>query len=127
MRSSKKKMKKVYLRAAVLIAIGIIGIAGLVLVENGTISERPRSEKVPNLVGMKLDKAAIMMYSSAAKGREPKIKFVVYEEGKSPAECEPADVDTERLENYTVMDMYPEARAMYKPGKDTLYLAVEEI
>lgn len=119
-------MKKVFVKAAVLIAIGIFGVTALVLVERGVISDRPRTEKVPDLSGMRLDRAAVMMYSSAGKGREPKLAFVEYEKGKSPESCESANVDKERLENYTVMDMYPEAGTEYRPGKDIIYLAVVE-
>lgn len=119
-------MWKKIAKAGVLIAIGVIGIVGLVMVERGVIHDGPSEQTVPDVVGMRLDKVAIMLYSADAGRYDRELRFVAYEEDKSPDECEPIKVKTERMEDYVVMATYPAAGGAYLPGRDPLYLAVED-
>ena len=120
------EMWKKIAKAGVLIAIGVVGIVGLVMVERGVIHEGPSAQTVPDVVGMRLDKVAVMLYSADAGRYDRELRFVAYEDGKSPAECDPIKVQTDRMEDYVVMATYPQAGETYLPGRDPLYLAVED-
>ena len=112
--------------AYILIAVGLIGLSGLLLVQMGVIHESMDTQKVPDIRGMELKQAVIMLYSSDAGKYDRTLRFVKYDDSKPPIECEPITVETDRMEDYVVKAVSPEVGTSYHPDKDILYLAVED-
>ncbi len=112
--------------AYVLIAVGICGMIGLAVIYSGIIPGSPGEETVPDITGMRLDKAVIMLYSTDAGKYDRTVRFVKYEESTPLEECEPLKVETDRMNDFEVMAVSPEPGTRYRPEKDSLYIAVRD-